>query len=91
MVDSNDQERIKEAAEVFSSLVNDPELKDAAILVFANKMDLPHAMSVPQISEALGLTKITDRKWYVQASSAPLGNGLYEGMDWLSRNYTKAQ
>ena len=71
--------------------MHDPELKDAAILVFANKMDLPQAMTVPQISEALGLTQITDRKWYVQASSAPLGNGLYEGMDWLSRNYTKAQ
>ena len=83
---------MQEAAEVFNSLVNDPELKDSAILVFANKMDLPDAMTVPQISEALGLTRLgKDRKWFVQASSAPLGNGLYEGMDWLSRNYTKAQ
>ena len=92
VVDSNDRERIQEAAEVFSFLANDPELKNSAILVFANKMDLPDAMTVPQISEALGLTRLSgDRKWFVQASSAPQGNGLYEGMDWLSRNYTKAQ
>ena len=44
-------------------------------------MDLPQAMTVPEISEALGLTRLSkDRKWFVQASSAPLGNGLYEGM-----------
>ena len=37
VVDSNDRERINEAAEVFNNLVNDEELKDCAILVFANK------------------------------------------------------
>ena len=90
VVDSNDRERIDEAAEVFNNLINDEELKNCAILVFANKMDLPQAMTVPEISEKLGLVKLdSSRRWFIQASNAQRGDGLYEGMDWLSRNYAK--
>ena len=66
MVDSNDQERIKEAAEVLHEIINEEEMKDNPILVFANKQDLPHAMSVPQITEHLDLTKLSSsRNWHI--------------------------
>ena len=58
--------------------------QDADLLVFANKQDLPHAMSAPDLTEKLGLQKLTGRQWYIQACCATSGDGLYEGLDWLS-------
>ena len=58
--------------------------KNADLLVFANKQDLPHAMSAPELTEKLGLQKLTGRQWYIQACCATTGDGLYEGLDWLS-------
>ena len=37
MVDSNDRERIGEAREELARMLNEDELRDAVLLVFANK------------------------------------------------------
>ena len=34
--------------------------------------------------EALGLPQMKGRKWHVQGAIATRGEGLYEGLDWLS-------
>ena len=34
----------------------DESMRGVPVLVYANKMDLPNSMTVPQISESLGLT-----------------------------------
>ncbi len=54
-------------------------------MVYANKQDLPHAMSLSEITEKLGLTTLRDREWYIQATCATNGTGLYEGLDWLAK------
>jgi len=53
------------------------------VLFWANKMDLPKALTPSQISEALELTKITDKTWTIVASNAITGEGLERGMRWL--------
>eukprot|EP01147_Barroeca_monosierra_P004715 gene4715-8645_t len=85
VVDSNDRERINEAREELNKMLDEEELRDAVLLVFANKQDLPQAMSPGEITEKLGLTQMRSRKWYIQAACATQGDGLYEGLDWLSR------
>ncbi|RDX90281.1 ADP-ribosylation factor 2, partial [Mucuna pruriens] len=60
------------------------ELRDATILVFANKQDLPGALSVAEITDKLGLHSLRLRRWYIQSTCATSGEGLYEGLDWLS-------
>ncbi len=60
------------------------ELREAVILVFANKQDLPNAMSAAEITDKLGLHSLRSRLWYIQAACATTGDGLYEGLDWLS-------
>ncbi len=65
------------------------ELRDAALLVLANKQDLPNAMSVNEVSEKLGLNRIKNRKWFIQATCAKTGDGLFEGLDWLSDTLRK--
>jgi len=84
VVDSNDRERIGEAAEELNKMLNEDELRDAAVLVFANKQDLPNAMSVAEVTDKLGLHQLRSRKWYIQSTCATSGDGLYEGLDWLS-------
>lgn len=41
------------------------ELRDATLLVFANKQDLPNAMRVSEITDKLGLHSLRQRRWYV--------------------------
>eukprot|EP01092_Planopodium_desertum_P010336 TRINITY_DN457_c0_g1_i13.p1 TRINITY_DN457_c0_g1~~TRINITY_DN457_c0_g1_i13.p1 ORF type:complete len:179 (-),score=58.94 TRINITY_DN457_c0_g1_i13:90-626(-) len=84
VVDSNDKERVSEAADELQKMLREDELRDAKLLVFANKQDLPHAMSVAEVTDKLGLHSIRDRKWYIQSCCATSGDGLYEGLDWLS-------
>ncbi|CAK7329963.1 unnamed protein product [Dovyalis caffra] len=86
VVDSNDRERISEARNELHSILSDIELKDAILLVLANKQDVPNAMSVSEVAEKLGLFALKQRRWHIQSSSATSGRGLYEGLDWLSNN-----
>jgi len=89
VVDSNDRERAPEAAEELNKMLNEDELRDAAVLVFANKQDLPNAMSVAEVTDKLGLHSLRSRKWYIQGTCATSGDGLYEGLDWLSNTLAK--
>uniref|UniRef100_A0AAY5ENI2 ADP-ribosylation factor n=1 Tax=Electrophorus electricus TaxID=8005 RepID=A0AAY5ENI2_ELEEL len=89
VVDSNDRERIAESAEELSKMLQEDELRDAVLLVFSNKQDLPNAMAVSELTDKLGLQSLRSRTWYVQATCATQGTGLYEGLDWLSNELSK--
>ncbi len=54
------------------------------ILFFANKMDVRDAMSSVKVSQMLGLEKIMDKPWHICASNAVTGEGLHEGVEWLT-------
>ncbi|WVQ82119.1 ADP-ribosylation factor [Cryptococcus sp. DSM 104549] len=86
VVDSNDRERITEAREELQRMLSEDELRDALLLVFANKQDLPNAMNAAEITDKLGLHSLRQRSWYIQAACATSGDGLYEGLEWLSAN-----
>jgi len=79
VVDSNDRERVSEAREELQRMLNEDELRDALLLVFANKQDLPNAMNAAEITDKLGLHSLRQRSWYIQATCATSGDGLYEG------------
>ena len=64
-------------------MLNEEELRDAGLLVFANKQDQPGAKGAGEISEALNLGELRDRNWSIVACSAVDGRGVDEGMDWL--------
>lgn len=89
VVDSNDRERVNEAREELNKMLSEDELRDAVLLVFANKQDLPHAMNPSEITDKLGLHGLRQRNWYIQATCATTGEGLYEGLDWLSKELGK--
>ena len=45
VVDSSDTARLQEAQSELHKIINDREMKDALLLVFANKQDIPGRMS----------------------------------------------
>ena len=91
VVDSNDSDRIDAARDETHRMLNEDELRDAVLLVFANKQDLPNAMSAAEMTDKLGLHGLRPsyRQWYIQACCATTGDGLYEGLDWLSATLVK--
>eukprot|EP01006_Ploeotia_vitrea_P021082 TRINITY_DN53414_c0_g1_i1.p1 TRINITY_DN53414_c0_g1~~TRINITY_DN53414_c0_g1_i1.p1 ORF type:complete len:197 (+),score=27.23 TRINITY_DN53414_c0_g1_i1:74-664(+) len=84
VVDSNDKERVKESAYELKRMLQDDELQEAVVLVLANKQDLPGAMSLGEVTDKLDLHSLGDRKWFIQGTCATSGEGLFEGLDWLS-------
>lgn len=84
VVDSCDRERVGRAASEFKQIIEDPLMRHSALLVFANKQDLRGALSPAEVCEAMGLPQLKARRWHVQGAVAIKGEGLYEGLDWLS-------
>uniref|UniRef100_A0A8C0TXQ1 ADP-ribosylation factor 1 n=1 Tax=Canis lupus familiaris TaxID=9615 RepID=A0A8C0TXQ1_CANLF len=82
--DSNDRERVNKAREELMRMLAEDELRDAVLLVLANKQDLPKATDVAEITDKLGLHSLRHRNWCIQATCATSGDGLYEGLAWLS-------
>ena len=78
------RERIGEARDELMRMLAEDELREAVLLIFANKQDLPNAMNVAEITDKLGHHSLRNRNWYIQATCATSGKGLYEGLDWLS-------
>lgn len=85
VVDSNDRERIAEAEKELANMLKEDELRDAVLLVFANKHDLPNAMSAAELTDKLSLNALRGRHWYIQSTCATQGQGL----DWLSNELAK--
>lgn len=69
--------------EFFNLLIHN-DLKDAVILVFANKKDLPTAKNAGDLSEIFSLHEIKGHDWHIQGCCALTGEGLEEGLDWLT-------
>ena len=90
VVDSSDHERIEtEAREELHVLLQEEQLKDSVFLIFANKQDMPGAMNVAELQVKLGLHEVRGKTWFIQPTVATKGDGIYEGLDWLSNQIVK--
>lgn len=125
-MDSNDRERVSEAREELARMLAEDELRDAVLLVFANKQVLealrfeqllsrdfhssflvpPFSCSLTGSAERYERSRDYRQAWPALTSPAKLvhpgtyahtffsnkkatcatnGEGLYEGLDWLSQ------
>lgn len=89
MIDSNDTERLAEASDTLNTMLDDELLRRVPLLVLANKQDLPNAAPLSKMAEHLGLRAMHTRQWHLQSCIARQGDGIYEGLDWLSRVLNK--
>eukprot|EP00638_Chattonella_subsalsa_P010284 CAMPEP_0117756372 /NCGR_PEP_ID=MMETSP0947-20121206/14036_1 /TAXON_ID=44440 /ORGANISM="Chattonella subsalsa, Strain CCMP2191" /LENGTH=126 /DNA_ID=CAMNT_0005575941 /DNA_START=199 /DNA_END=579 /DNA_ORIENTATION=+ len=87
MIDSADSERLAEAKEELRSLLLEPALECAPIVVLLNKIDLMDAMSAEEIRKELEWEEITkDNLIQCFQASVLQEIGYPEALQWLSRN-----
>nr|CCC91694.1 putative ADP-ribosylation factor [Trypanosoma congolense IL3000] len=84
VVDSTDKDRMGVAKHELYNLLDEDELRGSLLLIFANKQDMVGAASETEVVQQLGVASLTSRTWTIVKSSAKTGDGLIEGMDWLS-------
>jgi ADP-ribosylation factor-like protein 6 len=86
VVDSSDKLRMVVAKDELDMLLQHPDIRSRKlpILFFANKMDTRDALSSVKVSQTLGLERIMDKPWHICASNAVTGEGLLEGVEWLT-------
>ena len=89
VIDCNDVNRIEEARKELFEVLEEDELRDTALLVYANKQDLPNAINPRELINLLELNSLTNRSWQVQGTCGTTGDGLYEGLDWLVQEINK--
>merc|ERR1712241_516387 len=70
VVDSNDRDRSEDAREELTKMLNEDEMRDAVLLVLANKQDMPNSMTASEITEKLGLHNMRHRQWFIQSTIA---------------------
>ncbi|XP_065657634.1 E3 ubiquitin-protein ligase TRIM23 [Hydra vulgaris] len=88
VIDSTNLERLFEAQEELTKLLAEKRLQDALILIYANKQDLPSALSLDDLREKIGIHRLcSGRTWTLIGCSAHTGTGLNEGLDWLARQF----
>ena len=85
VVDSTDEERFETVKLELNRMIVDEDLQDACLLVLANKCDLSNAIRPSALAEKIGLHSLKN-KWHIQSTCATTGDGLYEGLEWLSKN-----
>ncbi|KAF1572723.1 UNVERIFIED_CONTAM: ADP-ribosylation factor-like protein 1, partial [Eudyptes robustus] len=84
VVDSADKDRIGISKQELVSMLEEEELKDAILMVIANKQDIQGCLTVAEIHKALGLDALRNRSFQIFKASATKGEGLDEAMEWLA-------
>jgi len=91
VIDSSNKERLSEAQGELVKLISEDLLKDACLLILANKQDVVGCATIEEITELFSLYKLCcGRSWHIQACDATNGTGLSDGLDWLSRQLVAA-
>ncbi|GFE55792.1 ADP-ribosylation factor 2 [Babesia ovis] len=84
VVDSADTLRLEDSRKEIETILNQDQMSQCTLLVFANKQDVPGALSVQEIQEQLGLQQVTnERSWRIHGCSGVSGEGIVEGIEWL--------
>lgn len=91
VVDSSDKQRLNEAKTELFKLLEEKDLENAHVLVFANKQDVLGALNVNDVKQGLGLTDCTSHNWFIQPTVAVKGDGLFQGLDWLAAQINSSQ
>jgi small GTP-binding protein len=89
VIDLTDRERIHEAAYELRRVLEEDNMRDAVLLVFANKVDKYNRMTVDEVMKVLRLSSLHRRKWHIQECSAKTGDGLQSGLHWLRAQLRK--
>jgi len=86
VVDSADKMRLNDCKMELQALIEEERLSSVSLMVFANKADLPGALTADEIREILGLDQIKHQHWQIFSCSAITGDNLLQGMNWITHD-----
>jgi small GTP-binding protein len=84
VIDSADTTNYEESKTQLLKILQNDELKNAILLIFANKQDLDSVKQPDELVKIYGLDQIKNHLWHMQPCSAKTGEGLMAGLKWLS-------
>ncbi|XP_011311870.1 E3 ubiquitin-protein ligase TRIM23-like [Fopius arisanus] len=87
VVDASDRSRFEEAQNELAKIVSERHLRDAVVLIYANKQDVEGSASIEELTDILSLQKLCcGRAWHIEGSS-PLtdANTSTQGLQWLTQ------
>ena len=95
LVDASDVTRVAESKKELDALLGDPDLAHTPFLILGNKIDLPDAMSEPQLRDSLSLHQTTGKGQVsmpqgmrpVEVFMCSIANreGYSDGFNWFSQ------
>ncbi|KAH3743897.1 ARF/SAR family small GTPase [Pelomyxa schiedti] len=85
VADAHDRGRIRESRDALQEALRNTALRNALVLVLANKNDLPDSLSKSELADMLEMHNVKN-KWTIQPTSAITGMGFAEGLDWVCSN-----
>lgn len=91
VVDSNDQENMVLAKMELFNVVLHEDLKNACVLVLANKQDITGSRNSGEIAADLALHNIRTHEWHIQGCCALTGEGLHDGVEWIATRVRERQ
>mmetsp|Transcript_29456 Transcript_29456/g.68284 ORF Transcript_29456/g.68284 Transcript_29456/m.68284 type:complete len:182 (-) Transcript_29456:194-739(-) len=86
VIDCSDKLRMCVVKEELDRLLRHPDTGKRPTMFFANKMDISGHLQAVECVQILELDKIKDRPWHITASNALTGEGLEEGVSWISEH-----
>mmetsp|Transcript_22913 Transcript_22913/g.23563 ORF Transcript_22913/g.23563 Transcript_22913/m.23563 type:complete len:188 (-) Transcript_22913:32-595(-) len=89
VIDSTDRLRMCVAKAELETLLQHNSIRDSSIpiIFFANKMDIPGAMTPEECMEELELHEIRGKPWHITPSNALNGDGVDTGIEWLCDHF----
>lgn len=89
VIDSSDRDRIREAADEMYKILYDIDMFKKPILILANKQDITHSMCPSEVIQQMNLFTLKSHNWNVRACCGLNGEGLYQGLDWMTKQFSK--
>ena len=86
VVDSADVRRLRDCKDELHKLLSEEKLAGSSLLIFANKQDIPGALTKTEIAQVLELDSFSKRHWHIEGCAAVTGEGLLEGFDWCVKD-----
>ncbi|XP_022984611.1 ADP-ribosylation factor-related protein 1-like isoform X1 [Cucurbita maxima] len=83
VIDAACPSKFEDSKSALEKVLRHEDLQGAPLLVFANKQDLPEAVSAEELSRYLDLKKLDERVCMFEAVSGYDGMGIKESVEWL--------
>ena len=86
VVDSSNSMRLEYSVYELHEILKEEKIKDSILLIFLNKQDQKNSIDSDEFEKKLNKELIENRTFKIQKSIATIGEGIYEGLNWIGES-----